>query len=139
MNTPTATAPRHIRASIDARALKRVTSFFNGTAFDIMTELLQNARRAGATRIDVDTTREGFRITDDGRGIADPAVLLRFGGSEWDAATIEREDAAGMDIFTRSPGSRPGSRRGRRARTAAGPSNSNRRTTAASATWRSTS
>ena len=97
---PTAAEPRRIRASIDARALKRVTNFFNGTALDIMTELLQNARRAGATRIDVQTTREGFRVTDNGRGIADPAVLLRFGGSEWNAATVEREDAAGMGIYS---------------------------------------
>ena len=100
LDKPTTTQPRRIRASIDARALKRVTNFFNGTALDIMTELLQNARRAGATRIDVETTRQGFTVIDDGRGIADPAVLLRFGGSEWDGGTIVREDAAGMGVYS---------------------------------------
>ena len=100
LEKPTTTKPRRIRASIDNRALKRVTNFFNGTALDIMTELLQNARRAGATRIDITTTREGFTVADNGRGIADPAVLLRFGGSEWDSGTIVREDAAGMGVYS---------------------------------------
>ena len=100
LDKPTTTQPRRIHASIDDRALKRVTSFFNGTALDIMTELLQNARRAGATRIDVETTRQGFTVADNGRGIADPAVLLRFGGSEWDGGTIVREDAAGMGVYS---------------------------------------
>ena len=94
------TGSRRIRASIDARTLKRVTNFFNGTALDIMTELFQNARRAGATSISVKTTQNGFTIVDDGNGIADPAVLLRFGGSEWDSGTIVREDAAGMGIYS---------------------------------------
>ncbi len=100
LDKPTTTKPRRIRASIDNRALKRVTNFFNGTALDIMTELLQNARRAGATRIDITTTRDGFTVADNGRGIADPAVLLRFGGSEWDSGTIVREDAAGMGVYS---------------------------------------
>ena len=108
LDKPTTTQPRRIRASIDDRALKRVTSFFNGTALDIMTELLQNARRAGATRIDVETTRQGFTVADNGRGIADPAVLLRFGGSEWDGGTIVREERRPGAAWacTRSPGCR---------------------------------
>ena len=100
LDRPAAAEPRRIRASIDERALKRVTNFFNGTALDIMTELFQNARRAGATRIDVETSRNGFSVSDNGRGIADPAVLLRFGGSEWDTGTIVREDAAGMGVYS---------------------------------------
>ena len=45
-NSPAAT----IRARVHDSALKRVTRFFSSTLYDIFTETLQNARRAGATR-----------------------------------------------------------------------------------------
>ena len=35
-------------------------------------------------------------ISDDGSGIADPAVLLSFGENGWDDALVRREDAAGF-------------------------------------------
>ena len=68
--------------------------------------LIQNARRSGATRLDVATeATEGgtvVTVTDDGFGIADPAVLLSFGESGWDAATAKREDPAGMGVYALS-------------------------------------
>ena len=35
-------------------------------------------------------------VSDDGSGIADPAVLLSFGENGWDDALVRREDAAGF-------------------------------------------
>ena len=67
---------------------------------------MQNARRAGATRIaatieqDGETTR--VTLTDDGAGIADPAVLLTFGESRWKAGIAEAEDAAGLGLLSLS-------------------------------------
>ena len=108
MHCPTDPITSPIRARIHERALSRVTKLFNAGLGDIFAELFQNARRAGAQRIDVTVEPipaqfEGDRlvtITDDGAGIADPAVLLSFGESGWDAGTAEREDAAGMGLLS---------------------------------------
>ncbi len=100
-----------IGAEVDAAgSLARVTRFFDGTPEQTVTELLQNARRAGATRIaadmlqadgdaDIPPGEARFRITDDGAGIADPQVLLSFGRSVWTDGPGAREDAAGMGFF----------------------------------------
>ena len=108
MHRPTDPTSSPIRARIHERALSRVTKLFNASLGDIFSELFQNARRADAGRIDVTVERipaqfEGDRlvtVTDDARGIADPAVLLSFGESGWDAGTAEREDAAGMGLLS---------------------------------------
>ena len=91
MHRPTDPIASPIRARIHERAPSRVTKLFNAGLGDIFAELFQNARRAGAGRIDV---------TDDGAGIADPAVLLSFGESGWDAGTAQRGDAAGMGLLS---------------------------------------
>ena len=99
--------PATIRARVHAGAIDRVTRFYANSLADTFAELLQNARRSGATRVDVTTEAvadQGFRVTvcDDGAGIADPAVLLSFGESGWDDATARREDPAGMGIYALS-------------------------------------
>ncbi|MDE0382180.1 MAG: hypothetical protein OXI20_23340 [Rhodospirillales bacterium] len=108
MSHPTEFASRTIRARIHESAVKRVTRTYAATLAEIFTELLQNARRAAATRIRIaveraadDRTRTGesqFTVTvaDDGTGIADPAVLLSFGENGWSDELVRREDAAGF-------------------------------------------
>ena len=56
---------------------------------------------AAATRPDEAAPETGetpltVTISDDGAGIADPAVLLSFGENGWDDALVRREDAAGF-------------------------------------------
>ena len=94
-----------IRASIHDSTLKRVTRMFAATLGDIFTELLQNARRAGAARVRVvvagpDGGPLAVTVTDDGTGIADPSVLLVFGENGWDDALVAAEDAAGMGMLS---------------------------------------
>ena len=97
---------RSIRARIHDSALKRVTRTFAATLADIFAETLQNARRAGATRVRVTLTggEEAcplqITVTDDGTGIADPAVLLSFGENGWNEKLVRREDAAGMGFLS---------------------------------------
>ena len=105
MNHP---EPRTIRARIHESAVRRVTRTYAATLAEIFTELLQNARRAGATGIHIavecaaDDTGEprepAFAVTlsDDGAGIADPAVLVSFGENGWSDELVRREDAAGF-------------------------------------------
>ena len=109
MNGPADPAPRTIRARIHESAVRRVTRVYAATLAEIFAELLQNTRRAGATRVrisveravagDADSTDEtqfAVTVADDGTGIADPAVLLSFGENGWSDETVRREDAAGF-------------------------------------------
>ena len=95
-----------IRARIHDSAIKRVTRTFAATLADIFAEILQNSRRAGATRVRVtltgpaDTGPLTVTVTDDGTGIADPAVLLSFGENGWREDLVRREDAAGMGMLS---------------------------------------
>ncbi len=96
---------RTIRARLHESAVKRVTRIYAATLADIFTETLQNSRRVGATRVRIAVTAPTattgdtpltVTISDDGAGIADPAVLLSFGENGWDDALVRREDAAGF-------------------------------------------
>ena len=90
--------PETIRASVHEDAMDKVTSFFNATVRDMVREMFQNARRAGARTIDVTTAGDGIVIVDDGAGIADPAALLAFGHSAWEGR--EHESPAGMGMYS---------------------------------------
>ena len=109
------TDPSHLPATIRARvhdgAIDRVTRFFDAGLAQAFTELIQNSRRSSATRVAVtaeaieqDRASPIIRVTvsDDGDGIADPAVLLSFGESGWDQDTARREDPAGMGVYALS-------------------------------------
>lgn len=96
---------RSIRARVAPQTLSKVTRLFNGSLRDILTELLQNARRAGATRVSLITTANDdgttdLRILDDGCGVGDPAKLLSLGNSGWADDIAAREDPAGMGVFS---------------------------------------
>ena len=95
-----------IRARVGDSAIDKVTRLFSAGLADIFTETLQNSRRGGANRVaatieqDGDTTR--VTLADDGEGIADPAVLLTFGESNWKAGIAEAEDPAGFGLLALS-------------------------------------
>ena len=112
MSQIASTSPRTIRARIHDSAIRRVTRIYASTLSDVMTEALQNSRRADATqvRIAVGTLaarssgelRFSVTIADDGSGIADPAVLLTFGENGWSDDLVRREDAAGFGFASLS-------------------------------------
>jgi hypothetical protein len=91
-------------AQVSPEAIGKVGRLFNASIGDILNELLQNARRAGATKVmieQIDDSRFGraVRIADDGAGIEDPRSLFSLGYSGWSAALTQSEDAAGMGFF----------------------------------------
>ena len=98
----TRSRPRTIRARIADEAIAKVMQFFDGTLSQALHEVLQNARRSGATRVDIERDHANGRITvrDDGRGIADPRTLLAFGKSGWQPELQEIESPAGMGVFS---------------------------------------
>lgn len=96
--------PTTIRASVHEDAIARVSAFFNASAEDILREVLQNARRSIATRVEVTVGAEAdadgrrrVEIADNGCGMNDPAALLAFGYSGWDGRT--HEHPAGMGWY----------------------------------------
>ena len=96
--------PDRISARIHEGALSRVTRMYAASLADVFTEALQNSRRAGATRVRVRIEEasgaQAVTLSDDGTGIADPAVLLSFGENGWSEELVQREDAAGMGFLS---------------------------------------
>lgn len=66
--------------------------------FTLVTELLQNARRAGATCIEIqyDAATQMLAVQDDGQGLDDFQKLLSFHESGWDVATCAEERPFGV-------------------------------------------
>lgn len=66
--------------------------------FTLISELLQNARRAGAQHIEIayDETSGMLRVVDDGCGITDFQKLLTFNESGWDPDTCGEERPFGI-------------------------------------------
>ena len=83
-----------IHAAVNPRLLTKANRLFTGTLDGRIIELLQNARRAGATHVNIVNDQDYVTVADDGRGIADFAVLLDLGGSGWDETCEQSEDPA---------------------------------------------
>ena len=100
--------PTNIHASVSQSLLGRVSRIFNNSVSDVLSELLQNSRRAGAGLVDVDVVEADGRsilvIRDDGSGIDDPAKILTLGDSGWNEGIAHREDPAGMGVFSLAGG-----------------------------------
>ena len=101
----TTTAPiQRIRGTIGSKVLAKSPELFNQSLETILTETLQNARRAGATSVDIEiigtTPNMTMTIRDNGHGITNLAVLVTFGASSWDEYTDVAENAAGMGMFS---------------------------------------
>lgn len=93
-----------VSTSVSQGAITRITRLFNGTLLDVLNEIFQNCRRAGATSVTLTTVTQGDQIllsvADDGMGINDPTDLITLGQSGWDDTVARREDPAGMGLFS---------------------------------------
>ena len=90
---------KDIRASVNPRLLAKADRLFTGTVEGRVIEILQNARRAGATKVEIRNEKGAVTVRDNGRGIEDFAKLLDLGGSGWDEAYEQSEDPAGVGLF----------------------------------------
>ena len=92
-----------IQATVNVRLLGKASRLFTGTPEGRVIEILQNARRAGATEVHISNTDGVVSVRDNGGGIDDFAELLDLGGSGWDEAFEASEDPAGVGIFCLAP------------------------------------
>src|SRR5947208_2471512 len=92
-----------IQAKVNPRLLSKADRLFTGSLSGRIIEVLQNARRAGATRVEI--TNDGGLVTvrDNGRGISDFGKLLDLGSSGWDETLEASEDPAGVGLFCLAP------------------------------------
>jgi hypothetical protein len=92
-----------ICAKVHQKLLTKADRLFTGTLEGRMIEVLQNARRAGATKVEITSNNGLIIIQDNGAGIQDFQKLLDLGSSGWDEAIENAEDPAGVGIFSLAP------------------------------------
>jgi len=92
-----------IRAFVSQRLLEYVEFLFDQSADGVLTEVLQNARRAGAKRVEVTTGGSKLTITDDGCGVEDMQHLLGLSDTGWDENVQSNELPAGMGFYALAP------------------------------------
>lgn len=87
-----------IQVNIDEDGALRNQRYAFSNRFTLVTELLQNGRRAGAQHIDVTYDAEALRliVQDDGCGLQDFQALLTFHHSGWDSQTVVDERPFGL-------------------------------------------
>ncbi|NOX59281.1 MAG: hypothetical protein GXP29_10540, partial [Planctomycetes bacterium] len=91
-----------IQAKVNPRLLTKANRLFTGTVTGRIIEILQNARRAGATKVFISNRDGVVSVHDNGDGVDDFATLLDMGGSGWDELDAS-EDPAGVGIFCLAP------------------------------------
>jgi hypothetical protein len=87
-----------VRVQINEQGALRNQRYAFSDRYTLVSELMQNARRAGASHVQIDYAPETRRltVTDDGCGIADFQKLLSFNDSGWDADTRFEERPFGI-------------------------------------------
>jgi hypothetical protein len=87
-----------VQVRINEQGALRNGRFAFTDRYTLVTELLQNARRAGATEvsIDYDEAQAALTVCDDGCGIDDFQKLLTLHESGWHAGIVEEENAFGV-------------------------------------------
>jgi hypothetical protein len=99
--------PALIRGRVDRGILQKADRLFRNDDKGTFIEILQNARRAGATRVNVtleEISEEPIYCVvtaeDNGIGIETFQDLVTLGRSGWDQETQDTEDPAGMGFFS---------------------------------------
>ena len=92
-----------ICAKVNPRLLTKADRLFIGSVDGRVIEILQNARRAGATEVRISNKDGLITVADNGSGIEDFQKLLDLGGSGWDEKLEAGEDPAGVGLFSLAP------------------------------------
>ncbi len=86
-----------------ARLRLGIKRAFTGDVNELISEILQNAIRAGARNIRITTDDRGFTYQDDGRGLRDESdfeALLKLGDSGWDQRIQEAHQSMGLGVHS---------------------------------------
>ena len=90
--------------SLPCQIIKQAPALFNASFNDILTELLQNSRRAGAKTVKITIEKrdeiDWMIVQDDGIGLFAHGVQITMGASHWQESIQENEHSAGMGLFS---------------------------------------
>jgi hypothetical protein len=91
-----------VRAGINERQFMESLKHLFAGKFATCGELMQNARRAGATGVDftIDVAAKRLTVVDDGCGVQDFAALVELCTSKWDERTTLTDRPFGMGLFS---------------------------------------
>jgi len=91
-----------VQAGINERQFFASMKHMFATSYSVVGELMQNARRAGASRIDftVDIDNKTATALDDGCGISDFQMLIALCDSGWDEQVQLIDKPFGMGLFS---------------------------------------
>jgi len=91
-----------VRASINERKFFESMKHLFASSYSVLGELMQNARRAGASRIDfmVDVEQKTATVQDDGCGVDDFNVLIALCESGWSEQVQLTDKPFGMGLFS---------------------------------------
>ncbi len=92
-----------IQATVNRSLLTKASRLFTGSLSGRVIEILQNARRGGATAVEITNEAGVVTVRDNGRGIGDFARLLDLGGSDWEDGLEQSEDPAGVGLLCLAP------------------------------------
>lgn len=90
-----------VAVTSDTRSLlNALAATFTNNSTTVLGELLQNARRAGASKVEITATAEELTIVDDGRGIEDLRILLSIAKSGWNDEIQSTESPYGLGFIS---------------------------------------
>lgn len=102
MNQAILEKPTEVRATVNEKNFFSSMKHLFATSHSLLAELMQNARRAGASFVafDLDKDTATLTIADDGCGVDDFSKLLALCESGWDEQTMLSDKPFGMGFFS---------------------------------------
>lgn len=102
MTTTISNAPLTVSATVNQKNLLSTMKHLFASSFSVLGELMQNARRAGATQVsfDFDPENATLTITDDGCGVQDFQSLIALCESNWSEQTTLTDRPFGLGFFS---------------------------------------
>ena len=100
--TNTTLESSEIKSSVNEKRFFQTMGHLFATSYSFLGELMQNARRAGATLIDFkfDADNKSLVLADNGSGIEDFAVLIQFCESNWGEEVVLKDKPFGMGLYS---------------------------------------
>ena len=94
-----------VRLQFNTEVLTKSLRYAFADRLAVVRELIQNARRAGATKVSILLSKAAdagtiLTVMDDGNGIDDFQVLLTIAASDWDEDTVKTEGPYGMGFIS---------------------------------------
>lgn len=99
--TPAA-ATETVRAGVNEKSFFASMKHLFAGSFSTVGELMQNSRRAGASKVcfEFDPVKSTMAVVDDGHGIRDFQTLVQLCESSWDEQTMLSDRPFGMGLFS---------------------------------------